>query len=198
MNINKRPAPAYQEYASDILANAQYRMMTLSERGLLYTMRKECWVNGHIPANPDDLASYLKNDVLEIKQCLSKKVLSFFRVEGEELICPELEQYRQILEERNRKMSEGGKKGGKNTQNRHKSIQSSLEATIKPLSRYEVNGDELGGNELNGDELGYSRPTISIDFNSSTKDINEWVKQQNKYEEEVEKRYPSPSKISTR
>lgn len=198
MNIKKRPAPAYQEYASDILANAQYRMMTLSERGLLYTMRKECWVNGSIPANPNDLASYLKFEVQEIQTCLSKKVLSFFKAQEESLICPELEQYRQMLEDRNRKMSEGGKKGGKTTQNRHRGKQSTPEPTIKPLSRSEMSGDELGRAEVSGGELGYSPPTISLDFNSSTQSVNEWIKQHNKYVEEVERRHPSPTKISTR
>ena len=124
-NQSKRPAPAYQEYASDILANAQYRMMSLSERGLLDTMRKECWVNGRIPANPNDLAMYLKFDKSEVELCLSKRVLSFFKRLEEDLVCPELDQYREMLAERHRKTSEGGRKGGQKTQHRHKSNQAS-------------------------------------------------------------------------
>ena len=54
-----RAAPAYQEYASDILANRSYRAMTLAERGLWDTIRKECWVNGSVPSSKPELAKYL-------------------------------------------------------------------------------------------------------------------------------------------
>lgn len=38
----ERDLPAYLEYASDILSNVNYRLMSLAERGLWDTMRKEC------------------------------------------------------------------------------------------------------------------------------------------------------------
>ena len=66
MNSKKiRPAPAYQEYASDMLANAKYRMMSFSERGLLDTRRKECWVNHKIPKDPENLGRYLGFEIKE-------------------------------------------------------------------------------------------------------------------------------------
>lgn len=149
MNSKKiRPAPAYQEYASDMLANAKYRMMSLSERGLLDTMRKECWVNHKVPKNPEELARYLGFETKEINQNLSERVLSFFKeIEGE-LICTELEDYRQNQQERERKMSEGGRKGGKNTQEKIKSVKGTLQSTIKPLRRDEMNRNELSGGEI--------------------------------------------------
>ncbi len=165
MNSKKiRPAPAYQEYASDMLANAKYRMMSLSERGLLDTMRKECWVNHRVPKNPEELARYLGVEIKEINQNLSEKVLSFFKeVEGE-LICTELEDYRLNQQERERKMSEGGRKGGKNTQDRIKSVKGTLQATIKPLRR-----DEMNRNELNRDEIRLLRSGIT------NSEIDPWV-----------------------
>ena len=51
-----RPAPAFQEYASDLLAKREFRMMTLAERGLLMTMRLECWVNKSVPSSKSELA----------------------------------------------------------------------------------------------------------------------------------------------
>lgn len=157
MNSKKiRPAPAYQEYASDMLANAKYRMMSLPERGLLDTMRKECWVNHRIPKDPVNLARYLGFELKEINQNLSEKVLSFFREVDDEFICPELEDYRQNQQERERKMSEGGRRGGKNTQDRIKSVKGTLEATIKPLRR-----DEMNRNELNRDELRLLRSEVT-------------------------------------
>ena len=34
-----RDAPAYQEYAANLLARREFRAMSLPERGLLYTLR---------------------------------------------------------------------------------------------------------------------------------------------------------------
>ena len=165
MNSKKiRPAPAYQEYASDMLANAKYRMMSLSERGLLDTMRKECWVNHKVPKDPENLARYLGFELKEINQNLSEKVLGFFREVNSELICPELEDYRKNQQERERKMSEGGRRGGKNTQDRIKSVKGTLESTIKPLRR-----DDKSRNELSRDELRLLRGEVT------NTEIDPWV-----------------------
>ena len=55
-STKKRDAPAYQGYASDWLANRKWRLMSLGERGLLDTMRKECWVNRSVPSNVEEIA----------------------------------------------------------------------------------------------------------------------------------------------
>ncbi|MDD2775937.1 MAG: hypothetical protein PHU06_08275 [Gallionella sp.] len=39
MTQNREP-PAYQEYAATMLANKNFRLMSLEERGLFFTMRK--------------------------------------------------------------------------------------------------------------------------------------------------------------
>ena len=44
MAQNREP-PAFQEYAAAMMAKTDYRLMSLAGRGLLYTMRLECWVN---------------------------------------------------------------------------------------------------------------------------------------------------------
>lgn len=162
--VKLRPPPAYQEYASDMLANMQYRMMSLAERGLLDTMRKECWVNKQVPLNEDELARYLRVERSEIEAYLTSRVLSFFVDRAQFLICPELEQYREELLERHQKMAAGGQKGGETTQKQHKSSKATLEATIKPLSRDEMGGDEVGRNEKQ-----------SLGKGISTKEMNEWV-----------------------
>lgn len=138
-----RPAPAFQEYASDMLANSRYRIMSLSERGLMDTMRRECWVNGSIPKEPEELAAYLGKPIEEIITNLSVRVLGFFREQNDLLICPELNAYRAGLEDRSKKMSVGGQRGGKATQNKNKAVKATLEAMVKPLSRDELNRGEL-------------------------------------------------------
>jgi hypothetical protein len=150
MNPNaqrSRPAPAFQEYASDMLANSRYKTMSLAERGLMDTMRRECWVNGSIPKESNELAAYLGKPIDEINSNLSAKVLNFFRERNDQLVCPELDAYRAGLEEKSKRMSEGGKRGGKSTQNKTRLVKATLEAMLKPLSRDELNREELSGDE---------------------------------------------------
>lgn len=138
----KRRAPAFQEYAADLLANTHYRMMSLEEKGLLHVLRNECWVNDRVPSKHDELASYLGLEVARVATCLSSRVMTFFIFKNEFLICPELDAYRASLIERSNKLSVGGSKGGKRAQEKNKANKASLEASIKLLSRTEENGEE--------------------------------------------------------
>jgi hypothetical protein len=156
-----RPAPAYQEYASDMLANANYKMMSLAERGLLDTMRKECWVNRSIPSDKSQLALYLRCSLEEINSLLTSKVTSFFKEQEGCFTCTELENYRLSQLERERKISEGGRKGGKVTQERIKSSQGGLQGSVKPLR-----GDEMNRVEKKGDDNKLLRMELTNDAKS--------------------------------
>ena len=144
---SKRPPPAFQEYASDMLANSQYRMMSLSEKGLLDLLRRECWVNQRVPFETKDLAAYLGIPAFEIDQTLTSRVLSFFIEKNKSLSCPELDIYKEMLNEKREKLVNGGRNGGKSTQAKNKSFKATLEGGVKPLSRDELNGDELNKDE---------------------------------------------------
>jgi len=61
-----RDAPAYQEYAAAILARLAFRTMTLQDRGLLFTMRLECWVNVRLPSEHNNLAKVLGLPTAEV------------------------------------------------------------------------------------------------------------------------------------
>jgi hypothetical protein len=111
-----RNPPAYQEYASDVMSNINWRMMSFAERGLLDTLRKECWVNGKIPSDPDNLAKLLNVSIDQIASAFSSLVRSFFEFDEGFMVCPELEKYRAYLQERHRRMAEGGRRGGERTQ----------------------------------------------------------------------------------
>lgn len=110
MMAQNRDAPAYQEYAAATLAKLPFRLMTLEARGLLYTMRLECWVNRHLPSSPKELAVVLGASEDEVRRSLSS-VMTFFHSDGEFIQCPELEDYREHLNDRKRRQSEGGKTG---------------------------------------------------------------------------------------
>jgi uncharacterized protein YdaU (DUF1376 family) len=107
MAQNREP-PAFQEYAAAMMAKTDYRLMSLAGRGLLYTMRLECWVNRRLPPDAPRLARVLGFDVAEVA-ALIPEVQPFFAIDDEGLFCPELEDYRDHVDDRRHKQSEGGK-----------------------------------------------------------------------------------------
>jgi hypothetical protein len=111
MSQNRDP-PAYIEYAANMMAKLEYRIMSLSERGLLYSMRNECWVNYRLPSNPTLLAKVLGCNADEVSKSL-EGVMPFFEVVNDYIISPELEFYRAYLAEIRAKQSAGGEKGAK-------------------------------------------------------------------------------------
>lgn len=149
---NKRPAPAYQEFAADMLAKREFRLMTFAERGLLMTMRLECWVNKCVPSKGTEIAFLFGASEQDIVAHLTPNVLSFFFQDGTNLICPELDAYRQNLEATTAAKSKGGSNGGKATQKKAREakymVEGMLEASLKPLSKNESNRTEKRGEEL--------------------------------------------------
>ena len=110
MAQNRKP-PAYQEYPATMLASRNFRLMNIAERGLLYTIRLECWENREVPASINHLAKYIGCDVSDVQVALTDLVKSFLNEEDGLLTCPELDDYRQHLDERKSKQSAGGKNG---------------------------------------------------------------------------------------
>ena len=84
---NNRTAPAYQEYAANLIARFEYRTLTLPQRGLLYSMRLECWVNQFLPESPSVLARILGFDVAEVAAELPY-VMQFFACENGRIFAP--------------------------------------------------------------------------------------------------------------
>ena len=107
--MQNRDAPAYQEYAASMMAKLEYRGMSLAERGLLYTMRLECWVNDKLPADPGKLAKVLGYSEAEISETLPAVVPFFVELVGF-LSSPELDSYKLHLADAKKRMSDGGKK----------------------------------------------------------------------------------------
>jgi hypothetical protein len=109
-----RDAPAFQEYAAAMMARTDYRVMSLQARGLLYTLRLECWVNGSLPADPVVLGRVLGYPWEQIEQALPE-VTRFFAFADGQIRCPELDDYRAHLEDRRQRQSEGGRAGAAKT-----------------------------------------------------------------------------------
>lgn len=118
----KRNPPAFQEYAASMLASRQFRLMNLSERGLFYTVRLECWENKNVPALIEELSVYLGVPHEEVKLALTERVKSFLLETNGSFSCPEIENYRNHLAARRLKQSDGGKKGAAKTNSLKKSL----------------------------------------------------------------------------
>lgn len=105
-----REAPCYQEYAASMMARVEYRTMSMAARGLLYSMRLECWVNRGVPKNPVALARILGFESKELEAALPE-VMPFFAIKKDMIVCPELDDYRTHLEDIRKKQAAGGKRG---------------------------------------------------------------------------------------
>lgn len=137
---NRKP-PAFQEYAASRLADKRFRLMAFSERGLLDTMRLECWENVQVPADPKELAQYLGKHEHEVANALTERVKSFFVESNGSYSCPELDDYRLHLEERKRKQSEGGKKGANLTNGNRKGASSNDAGSLPSNPQVPRRGD---------------------------------------------------------
>ena len=109
-----REAPAYQEYAAAMMARREYRVMSLAARGLLFSLRLECWVNRTVPASPAMLARVLGYPHDEIEAVLAE-VAPFLDRDAENFVMPDLEDYRAHIAGIREKQAAGGKRGAEKT-----------------------------------------------------------------------------------
>lgn len=177
---NRRPPPAYQEFASDMLAKREFRLLSFPEKGLLYNMKLECWVNKYLPSNKCDIAKVFNLSEIEVDKLLTTNLLSFFSKKGESLFFTELEAYRENLEAQKLALSEGGKKGGQATQKKNKLAKATLEASLKPLSRDDMDREDMRRKELNKNDDIYGH--------------DEWLKEYDEVKPIIARSYKEQSK----
>ena len=109
-----REAPAYQEYAAAMMARREYRVMSLAARGLLFSLRLECWVNRTVPASPAMLARVLGYPHDEIEAVLAE-VAPFLERDAANFVMPDLENYRAHIIGIRERQAAGGKRGAEKT-----------------------------------------------------------------------------------
>lgn len=104
-------APAYQEYAVDMLGSRAFRVMSLAERGLLFTLRLEFWVNGSVPGDLGELAAVLGIPKPTLSDAMTDRVRGFMEAGTAGDLCfPDLENYRKLLASRREAMAKGAEK----------------------------------------------------------------------------------------
>ena len=141
-----RPAPCYQEYSAWMLANINFRQMPLAARGLLYTLRLECWENHRLPSDSKKLANVLRFDEEEITSAMHW-LDAFLKTNDGWLTSPDLEDYRKHLVDQKTAQSLGGKKGaaitnaGKTRVPRESVVKSSTDQ-LSPAQNSHVSNEE--------------------------------------------------------
>lgn len=113
-----RDVPWFPCFASNILADKHFRMMTLKERGIWISLYLECWPNKSVPAEPKALARYLGCNQEELERIPKENYMHFFEERHGEIESPELEAYRKKIYGQRELQSEGGKKGVTNKRGR--------------------------------------------------------------------------------
>jgi len=156
-----KDVPYFPLYAANILAAKSFKLMTLKERGLWITLQMECWVNGDVPANNDELAQYLGIPFNEMAESLTNKQYSFVQKIKDILISPELEEYRKKYDERRMKQIQGGIKGAE--RKKIKQRQTVIATEGKPLGQPEgvlnyINSSSIELNKVISNQLLGERP----------------------------------------
>ncbi|MDA9076303.1 hypothetical protein N9K17_05420 [Burkholderiaceae bacterium] len=129
-----------------MLANVNFRQMPLAARGLLYTLRLECWENHRLPADSKKLSSVLRFDEAEIIAAM-QWLDPFFQTNDGWITSPDLEDYRTHLAGQRKAQSVGGKKGaaktnaGKSRVPRESVVKSSTDQ-LSPVHNSPVSNEE--------------------------------------------------------
>ena len=108
---NAHPLPWFRVFAANLISDHNFRVMRLSERGLLLTMLSECWVNEAVPADLEKMSRFLGLGSDEVLQAFTPQVRSFFQPSEQSLVSPFLEAQREEFFLQRLKQIEGGKKG---------------------------------------------------------------------------------------
>ena len=146
----KRPSPYFQCFASDWIADEEYMLATLAERGLLSSIMNYCWVNGSIPGDPYTMANLLRvaQDEINLDDALIEKYVKPCPDNNSRLHCPELDRQKAAFAERREKLAHGGRKGGLTTQAKNRDSSPPLSQASSVAKAPEMNRDELNRNDL--------------------------------------------------
>ncbi len=117
---NKNAPPYWRAYASNWIANENFMLAPLIERGLMFSIFNYCWENETIPADPKVMARMLGIDNPdEVKSAFGKLVRSQTEKCDEDqsrLRVPFLEKLYCEFAEMRKAKAEGGRRGGQKTQ----------------------------------------------------------------------------------
>ncbi|NOS97372.1 MAG: hypothetical protein HOP25_02735 [Methylotenera sp.] len=106
--INQQEAPAFQEYAANLLARRDFKALKLESKGLLWAMRLEYWVNGDFNDDAAQIGAILGVSTEDIARLLPT-ISTFLATDGKSIGFEDLSNYKLSLEAKRAKQSAGGK-----------------------------------------------------------------------------------------
>lgn len=146
-------------YASDRIADRNFKRMSANERGVFYSIQLEYWVNGTVPADLDEMARIFGLTRQELEAGLTERVKRYLKaVEGPEGLgydVPELEQYRMAVYAKRARQSEAGKQTAAKRaakRNGDSSATSQAGSSAPSYAGSSLRGGEAHGNEVSGTE----------------------------------------------
>ena len=147
-----RNPPAYLEYAATTLSTREFKFMTMEERGLLFTIKLECWLNNSVPSNNEELAKYLGVTVEQINRALTRNVKCFLQNVGNSYECIDIEVYRHQLNQQREKQSKGGKKGAKITNRKRSESTTNSQPPQQDTNEYLIKTNQYKTNQNQSSE----------------------------------------------
>jgi hypothetical protein len=157
--MSLRPPPYWPCFASDWLAQEAFRLASLPERGLLWSMLNQAWVSDSLPREPTSIARLLGLNEQSVRESLSDNVMQFFKVdENGRIYCPELRYAKAAMLQKRELKSMAGKKGADARYNKASNAIAEPSApaiAASEVKRTEVNRDDVRRNEKQSLETSY-------------------------------------------
>lgn len=143
-----KPQPYFTNYSANWIADKNYRCMILEERGLLWTLYNECWINDCIPKDTYELARFIGFEQSEIEVALTSRVMRYFIEVGDYLRCPELDEYKHNIKLRHEAQSAGGRKGSQIKKDKHQGTPEGQPQGVPEGSLNQVNSNSFNSDSV--------------------------------------------------
>lgn len=143
------PLPWFKVFSTHFLADRDYRVTSLEERGLIFSMLLECWSSLDVPTDSQELSQVIGVPKEQVARALTPKVLTFFKTRDQSYFSEYLEKQRNSFLQARSEQIAGGIKG----------------AAIKRSKKIQKEGQPLGEPEGSSNQVN-SSSILSSQVNS--------------------------------
>lgn len=132
-----------------MLADENFKLAALAERGLAFTMLLQCWVSDSVPVDRVELAKVLGLTLGEVEAGLTARTLQFFTEHAGRLTRLELADQKAAMMARREEQSRGGRKGAKSKWGKTKTaIANPMASPVATSMASEKRRADMRGGEL--------------------------------------------------
>ena len=153
------------------MSSKPFRLMTLEQRGLWITLMMECWVNGGVPSDLQEMAKFLGLPIEEVSRATTALQTFSLDAEGSQIVSRELEEQREKYLSSREGKSKGGKLGAERKKEKQRLRElGSPEGIPKGQAKgslIQINSNSIKSSSFNSNQL------INKEVLSQTTD--EWI-----------------------